>query len=148
MARARFDALLVDMHLALLAEFGAHSMYGFLARRPEDPELAGLLARFRAEEEEQIDRLRALILALGGTAPAGSRRRRFAAWLLYLSTWIGGRRFAMRLCLESEETVARWYAHYAAYLGEAGLAEHARTCGALSLTKRRHALALQAWVAR
>jgi len=136
------------MHLALLSEFGAHSMYGFLARRSDDAELSELLARFQAEEEEQIGRLRALILALGGTAPTRSRRRRFAAWLLYLAAGIGGRRLAMRLCLESEETVGRWYAHYAAYLGEAGLADHARTCGSLSLTKRRHALALQAWVAR
>ena len=148
MARARNDALLADMHLALLAEFGAHAMYGFLARRSTDAELSSLLVRFRAEEEEQVERLRTLMVALGGSPPARSRRRRFAAWLLYLTTWIGGRRLAMRLCLESEETIAHWYGQYAVYLGEAGLVEHARTCGALALTKRRHALALQAWVAR
>ena len=108
MGRARLDALLVDMHLALLAEFGAHAMYGFLARRSEDVELSSLLARFRTEEEEQIDRLRQLILALGGNPPTSSRRRRFAARLLYLATWFGGGRIAMWLCLESEETVARW----------------------------------------
>lgn len=136
------------MHLALLAEFGAHALYGFLAQRSGDVELSSLLVRFRAEEEEQIDRLRKLIVALGGSPPARSLRRRLAAWLLYLTTWFGGRRIAMRLCLESEETIARWYAQYAVYLGEAGFAGHARTCGALSLTKRRHALALQAWVAR
>ena len=136
------------MHLALLAEFGARAMYGFLARRSGDDELSSLLARFHGEEEEQIDRLRSLIAALGGSPPSRSRRRRFAAWLLYLTTWIGGRRLAMRLCLESEETIAHWYGQYAVYLGEAGFAEHARTCGTLSLTKRRHALALQAWVSR
>jgi len=136
------------MHLALLAEFGAHAMYGFLSRRSGDPELSNLLARFHAEEAEQIEKLRALMLVLGGNPPTHSSRRRLAARLLYLSTWIGGRRLAMRLCLESEETIARWYAQYAVFLGEAGFVEHARTCGALSLTKRRHALALQAWVAR
>ena len=136
------------MHLALLAEFGAHAMYGFLSRRAGDPELSNLLARFGAEEAEQIEKLRALMLALGGDPPTHSSRRRLAARLLYVSTWLGGRRLAMRLCLESEETIARWYAQYAVFLGEAGFVEHARTCGALSLTKRRHALALQAWVAR
>lgn len=136
------------MHLALLAEFGAHAMYGLLSQRSADAELSSLLVRFREEEEQQITRLRGLMLALGGSPPTRSRRRRFAARLLYLTTWIGGRRLAMRLCLESEETIARWYAQYAVHLGEAGFVEHARTCGALSLTKRRHALALQAWVAR
>lgn len=136
------------MHLALLAEFGAHAMYGFLSRRSGDRELASLLARFHAEEAEQVERLRSLMIALGGDPPTHSARRRFAARLLYLSTWVGGRRLAMRLCLESEETIARWYAQYAVYLGEAGHVDHARTCGTLSMTKRRHALALQAWVAR
>jgi hypothetical protein len=136
------------MHLALLSEFGAHAIYGFLSRRSGDAELSNLLARFRAEEAEQIEKLRGLMFALGGDPPTHSTRRRLAARLLYVSTWIGGRRLAMRLCLESEETVARWYAQYAVFLGETGFVEHARTCGALSLTKRRHALALQAWVGR
>ena len=148
MARGPHDSLLADMHRALLAEFGAHAVYGYLPRRTADAELSHLLGGFREEEEQQIERLRGLILALGGRPPVRSARRRFAAWLLYLSTWVGGRRLALRLCLESEETVSRWYAHYAAHLGEAGFADHARTCGSMSVTKRRHALALQAWVAR
>jgi hypothetical protein len=147
-APARHDALLADMHLALLAEFGAQAMYGYLSRNSGDVELAGLLSRFHAEEADQIERLRSVITALGGRSPRRSRRRRFAAWLLSLTTWVGGQRLALRLCLESEETIARWYAHHAVYLGEAGLADHARTCGALSVTKRRHAQALQAWVGR
>jgi hypothetical protein len=52
------------------------------------------------------------------------------------------------LCLESEETVARWYAHYAIHLVRTGRAEEARACETLGLTKHRHALALQAWIER
>ncbi len=148
MSRPVHGPLLADMHLALLAEFGALSMYGYLSRRARDVELSGLLARFRHEEEEQIDCLRGLMQELGGRPPARSLRRRLAAWLLYLATWIGGTRIALRLCLESEETIARWYAQYARHLVRAGLVEHAGTCEALSVTKRRHALALQAWVGR
>jgi hypothetical protein len=52
------------------------------------------------------------------------------------------------MCLESEEIVAGWYAGFAAHLHRAGSSDEARVCEALSVTKRRHALALQAWVAR
>jgi len=142
------DPLLDDMRLALLSEFGARAMYGHLSRTRRDPELAALLARFCVEEDEQIAKLRALMTALGARPAATSRRRRLAAWLLHLAGRVGWRRFALRLCLESEETVARWYAHYAVHLARTGRAEEARACETLGLTKHRHALALQAWIER
>jgi rubrerythrin len=140
--------LLDDMRSALRSEFGARAMYGFLSRRIPDRELADLLGRFEVEEAEQVDRLRHLMSDLGGRPAARSLRRRTAAWLLYLGTWVGARRIALRLCLESEETVSRWYAHFAQVLEGEGADDHARTCRDLATTKLRHALALQAWVAR
>jgi hypothetical protein len=136
------------MRLALFAEFGALALYGYLARSGRDVELAELLTRFRIEEEQQIVHLRALIESLGGRPPTKRWRRRMAAWMLALCSRVGGGRLALRLCLESEETVSRWYARFAVHLARTGLADEARTCEALSVTKRRHALALRAWVER
>jgi rubrerythrin len=146
--RSRRDPLLDEMRLALFAEFGALALYSFLSRSRRDPELSDLLAGFRAEEVEQIAKLRALIERLGGRAPRRRRRRDLAAGALYGITRIVGAGLALRLCLESEETVSGWYAGFALHLARVGSLEEARTCESLAVTKRRHALALQAWVER
>ena len=143
---ADLDPVLAELGETLLAEFGALAMYGNLSRGPGDPELAALLERFRDEEEEQIERLRGLLARLGRPAPVRSFRRRIAPWFLGWAARCGFRRFALRSCLWSEETVSRWYLQQALRLGRAGLVDDARTCEALSSTKQRHALALQAWV--
>lgn len=143
-------SLVADMRQALLSELGARSVYPRLAAGVPDAELARLLAQFHREEVEQVETLRTLLAALGARAPGKSRRRALAALFLALASrygaFLGARRIALRLCHESELTVARWYAAYAAYLVRAGEIEHARTCEALALTKRRHAQALEAWV--
>jgi hypothetical protein len=138
--------LLAELRETLLAEFGALAMYGNLSRGLSDPELAALLERFQDEEKEQIDRLRGLLARLGRPAPAQSVRRRIVPWFLGWAARFGFRGIALRSCLWSEETVSRWYLQQAMRLGRAGLVDDARTCEALSSTKQRHALALQAWV--
>lgn len=140
-------SLLSAMHLALLAEFGARAIYPRLARRTRDTELAQVLERFHQEECEQVERLRALLIALGHKPPKKSRRRSLVGLLLASSGPIGGHRLALRLCFESELTVARWYHEYARYLAQAGERAHARTCEELAVTKQRHAQMLEAWVA-
>jgi rubrerythrin len=142
------DPLLADMRMALLAEFGAHAIYGCLARSRRDSELSDLLERFRDEEREQIERLRALIESLGGRPPRGHFRRKIVPFLLGVAAGLGLRRLALRSCLDSEETVSRWYRQYAVALARAGDLASARVCEALAETKQRHAFALLAWVAR
>ena len=89
-ARLEVDrALLDDMRVALLAELGARAIYPLLARALHDRELAVLLAEYGREEVEQVERLRALMAALGPLHPRARvgarcwrgcwRRRRVAA---------------------------------------------------------------------
>jgi len=142
------SALLRDMHSALLFELGARTFYRLFARRVRDAELAQVLARFHEEQREQIDRLRAVIAELGGRAPRTSYRRALTARILYLTTFCGASRIALRFCYESECAVMRWYHRYADYLAVLDLHAARRTCLALALTKERHARILEAWVAR
>ena len=139
-------ALLVDMRRALLAEFGARAIYGQLARVVHDDVLVDVLTRMREEEGLQIERLRALMIALGARPRRRSLRRRLLAAALAYTTPIFGRRFALRTCHEAENTASRWYAQYREYLARCGEQAHAQTCGELSLIKLRHAQALLAWL--
>ncbi len=146
-ARLEVDrALLDDMRVALLAELGARAIYPLLARALHDRELAVLLAEYGREEVEQVERLRALMAALGAAPPARSRRREVLAWLLAQTTRCGGRALTLRLCSESERQLARWYRGHAAYLVRVGLLARARECEELALLKQRHAQGLAAWV--
>jgi rubrerythrin len=143
----RTDPLLVQgMRDALLAEFGARAIYAALARRAVDEELQDLLGQFHQEECEQVDALRLVMTALGVRSKERSRRRSAMAWLIALSTRIGGMPLALRLCLESELTVERWYLEYANHLEGTGAHELAVRCESLATTKGRHARALAAWV--
>jgi rubrerythrin len=139
-------SLLADMRLALLAELGARAVYERLGRRARGKELVKVLAGLHAEEVEQVERLRGLLVELGGRAPLRSRRRAFTAALLCLASYPLGVRFALRVCCDAEATVARWYGEYAQYLAANDRADAARRCEDLALTKRRHAQVLQAWV--
>lgn len=147
MTQAPPKQLVVDMRLALLAEFGACAIYARLARQYENAPLGGVLQQLHADEGHQIEKLRALMTALGARPKARSLRRVCAAALLAGSARLGARSLALRLCYESEATVARWYDGYARYLREAGNASAARTCDELAFTKVHHAALLSAWVA-
>lgn len=139
-------SLLAEMRRALLAEFGARTIYRELARRVPDQELSEVLSRFHQDEIEQIERLRALMQSLGATPRLRSRRRAALAWGLAQWARLGGRSLALRMCHDSENTLVRWYWTYANYLIAAGEIEHARTCEALGLLKQRHARTLATWV--
>jgi rubrerythrin len=142
----RHRELLVEMRRALLAEFGARAIYGQLARVVRDPELTDVLLRLHEEEALQIERLRALMSALGARPRTRSLRRRLLAACLAYTTPVLGCGFALRTCHEAETTASRWYAQYREYLAGCGEPAHANVCAELSLVKLRHAQALLAWV--
>lgn len=141
-------SLVEGLRDALLAEFGSSAIYAALSRRTSDQELSGLLDQFHREEREQIETLRRVMNALGLRSRAQSRRRSTVAWLVAQSARVGGLRLALRLCLESERTVERWYFEYAQHLAVTGARDLAVQCEALATTKGRHARALAAWVER
>ena len=139
-------ALLDDMRIALLAEFGSRAIYTTLSRVLRDRELGTLLGEYAGEEGEQIARLRALMEALGARPPLRSRRRSVLAWCLAQSTRCGGKALTLRLCSESEQQLSRWYLGHATYLLRVGLVREAREAERLALLKQRHARGLAAWV--
>ena len=139
-------ALIADMRLALLSELGARAAYRGLARREKKEELARLLEQLWQEEKEQVERLRALMTKLGARPRKRSFRRLVAAHILVVCARLFGSRFALRVCLDAEAAVSRWYAEYSHYFAQAGMLEEGLECDALALTKRRHAQILQAWV--
>jgi demethoxyubiquinone hydroxylase (CLK1/Coq7/Cat5 family) len=138
--------LIAELHRALLAEIGARSIYGWLARFVRDRELRQVLARFQEEEVTQIDRLSRVLTALGERPTRRGLRRRFLAAALACTVPVIGSRPALRICEEAEGTAARWYAHFRELLDGRGRRELAQACNELATTKLRHALALQAWV--
>jgi len=138
--------VLADMREALLAEFGALATYRLLARRTADESLRPLLWSFYRDELRQIARLRDVMRSLGGNPRRRSLRRLIAARLLSISARLYGPRFALRVCMEAERSVSRWYARYANVLARSGELEAARHCAELSAQKRSHAIALQTWV--
>lgn len=134
------------MRRALLAEFGARAIYRRLAVLVRDPELAQLLADFAQEEQEQIELLRDTMQRLGARPRTHSLRRYLLANALAFTAPVIGPRLALRTCWDAEETRARWYAHFHEYLLQSGEGELAKACARMSVTKQRHAQALQAWV--
>lgn len=138
--------VLADMREALLSELGALATYRRLSRRTQDEELAGLLHAFYRDELRQVAVLRGLMRDLGGRPRRGSMRRAVAARLLSASARLYGPRFALRVCMEAERSVSRWYTRYANVLARSGERDAARRCMELATTKWNHATALQAWV--
>lgn len=139
-------ALLDDMRVALLAEFGSRAIYTTLSGVLKDRELAVLVGEYAREESQQIERLRDLMGALGARSAARSRRRVALAWCLAQTARFGGRALTLRLCSESEQQLARWYLGHATYLLRVGLVREAREAEQLALVKQRHARGLAAWV--
>ncbi|QDU66971.1 hypothetical protein [Engelhardtia mirabilis] len=140
--------LVRDMGFALRSEFGAYSIYMLLPLVARNAELRRLLVALRDEQREQVAGLRALISDLGGNPPASRWTRAVAAWGLFAITPVVGSRFALRLCLEAERTVMRWYAEYAIHLAERGLIEPAIRCREFCMVKRIHASRLGTFVDR
>jgi hypothetical protein len=142
-------SLTADMRLALLAEFGARSLYARLAPRMRDAELARVLSEFVDEETRIIETLSRLLGELGATnVPARSRRRALWSWCLAVTARGRASSMALRACIDSESVIARWYGEYARYLAGCGALGPARTCEELAGIKLRHATILGAWVPR
>jgi rubrerythrin len=136
-----------ELLLALRSELGARSLYPWLARRAREPELVEVLSQFAKDTDLQISQLRQLMVGLGCAAPERSRRRALASALIALLTVFFGLRFALRLCVDAEETVARWYERFAHRFAGEGRIELARRVEPWGQVKRRHADVLRAFLA-
>lgn len=134
------------MGLALRSECGARYLYRFLRRRSLGSELRRVLEELEGEERELIDAVAELMSEIG-PAP---RKWAFRRWVGSAAVWafsvLIGVRFALRLSVDAEWTVARWYSEYARFLAEGGDTERAERCAAFVTTKQRHAQILQTWV--
>jgi hypothetical protein len=145
--RPEADATLaLELHEALLSEFGARAIYGDLARRCGDAELARLLELLREEQDEQVRELREVMRSLGLRAPQSSARRRVLAWLLAVARPLVGQRLVLRLCAQAADRAARAHATFQLCLREQGHDAGASLCGRMSERRRRHAFTLEAWV--
>ena len=140
--RAALEAELVQ---ALRSEIGARSLYGLLARVARDPELKGVLQQLAREEQRLVVDLRTLLTELGRSTRARSWRRRAASAAIASLVPVFGMRFALRLCLDAEETVERWYARSVVRLAMLGERERAARLEAFAVAKRRHAQILRAF---
>lgn len=143
---------LVDPHLieelarSLRDELGARAAYLRLARGERDTELASVLRGLSDEGASIAERVRALAAELGVQVRAWSVRRAIAGPFWTASARWGARRFVLRLCVDSEETLARRYAQFAVNLASVGLIPAARTCDDLAHRKVARARVLRAWV--
>ncbi len=142
-------ALLVELRRALMAEIGARSIYARLAVRMHDVELRQVLSTFRDDEDVLVEGVRALLTAAGAKrVPHSSLTRASIGWMLAACSRGRSSSIALRLCHDSECTVARWYHALALDLARTGEAESAGACRDFAQTKQRHARVLEAWVAR
>ena len=141
-----YRSLLREMKLALLSEIGARSIYDHLGRRAGNGELRRVLVHLNETGAERVARLRELMQGLGARPRRTSLRRRALARGLALGSRLIGIRPVLRICMNAEETVGRWYAEYALFLARLDDRERARVCEELSQAKRRNAQMLGAWV--
>ncbi len=139
-------SLVREMRHALLSEIGARAIYHHLLRVVRDEDLAVVLERLNQEGVQLVEGVQVLIRELGGKPRRTSFRRRAMARGLALGARLSGPRPVLRICLNAEETLARWYSEYAHFLYRLGERERALTCERLSLAKQRRARVLGAWV--
>lgn len=143
--RHSYDSLLRDMHLALLSEFGARSIYVHLGRLVRDPELHNMLQRLNEDGAGNVTRLRRLMIDMGARPRRTSfRRRALARALAYLSV-VTGPRPILRICQNAEEMVGRWYGEYALFLTRLGDPSRARELEILRRNKTLNAQQLGAF---
>jgi rubrerythrin len=140
------DRVLEEMRGALRSELGAKTAYSSLAWRLSGTELEQVLKRMHSEEVELIESLRGILLELSGRALRRSLRRWLAAWLLTITTYLTGARFALRTCSEAEESITRWYLEFERYFAESGQAEISKQFGMMARIKQVHHQTLLAWV--
>lgn len=145
-AAAPDASLAQELRGLLLSELGACAIYGDLARRCREPQLARLLSQLRDEQEQQVRELRQVMEGLGLRPRAASRRRRMLAWLLATARPLVGQRLVLRLCAQAADHAARVHATTQLCLRGLGREGAASACGRLSERRRRHALSLSAWV--
>ena len=143
---ASYRSLLRDMRLALLSEIGARAIYDHLSRHVKDPDLQALLVEHNETGAQNVERLRELMIGLGARPRRTSFRRRALARALALASRVIGVRVVLRIVMNAEETVSRWYQEYAMFLLRLGDEPRARICQELSGVKSRHAQAVGAWV--
>lgn len=105
-----------------------------------------MLLRLNEEGAENVRRLQELMRGIGGRARSTSLRRRGLARALALCARVVGIRPVLRICLDAEETVGRWYREYGAHFARLGDLERARECAELAARKEAHARAVDAWV--
>lgn len=129
-------------------EIGARTLYRRLARRERDPELVRLFHAFADEGDSFEASLRELMRGLGAHGRTRSVFRWFSARGLSAIARLGMRRFVLRLCLESEEVLARRYAGFAHWLAGGGLVAAASACDRIGSRKAMRGRALRAWVPR
>ncbi len=136
----------VEIARTLRDEIGARRLYGRLAQTERDDELARLFLAFADEGRSIENDVRALMRELDTAGRTWSPRRWVAAQVWGLLARLGMRRFVLRLCLESEEVLARRYSAFAHGLARAGCIHAALRCENLATAKATQAQALRAWV--
>lgn len=129
-------------------EIGARTLYRRIARSDRDEELSRLLGVFADEGDTIEQEVRDLMRALHARGRTRSVLRWFSARALSAMTRVGMRRLVLRLCLESEEVLARRYAGFAHWLASGGAESAARACDRIGARKAARARALRAWVPR
>ncbi len=147
MNAAADPALVAELRRSLRDEIGARELYARIAARESDPALEHILAALGGESPRLIEVLRGVLGGLGVDADERDWRRSASAALVSWLALLGARRLVLRLCLESEEALARRYAACAHGLAASDRAA-ARACEALAGRKSARARSLQAWVPR
>lgn len=143
---ARDRALIREVKLALLSEIGARAVFDHLDRKARDRELAAMAQGFNREGVDLVDTLQRFLRQAGAKPRRTSlRRRALARGLVALAPVLGSRR-VLRIIRDAEQTVARWYGHYALFLVQGGDPAWAETFAELQGIKMRRADAMGAWV--
>lgn len=135
------------MVLALRSEYGARSYFRMSMPLMFDHELRDVLERLLVEQDLLIEQVRGLMVELGGKPRRRSFRRFVGSLVTCCVSFVLGRSIGLRICVDAEWTVARWYGQYRAYFLQCGEVRHAALCAELATTKQRHARVLETWLA-
>lgn len=137
-----------ELARTLRDEIGARCLYARLAPRAHEQRLRDVLAALAEESQTLVERLAVELADLGLGARRASARRALAARAWSLVARAGARRLVLRLCLESEEVLARRYPDLARALRAQGATSAARACEVLAGRKAARARTLLPWVPR
>jgi hypothetical protein len=140
--------LIAELARSLRDELGARAAYLRLARGEDDSELARVLGGLAEEGATLAARVRSVGDELGVKCRAWSVFRTISGPFWSAAARWGARRFVLRLCVDSEETLARRYARFAQNLAQGGFVPAARACDDLANRKVARGRVLRAWVSR